>query len=155
MKEETIVKILLLIFILFLCIVIGLRGKKYSPSKAYSSTVLDMSKAVIHHTAGSDVPVGVINIQHKARGWDGIGYHFLIRKNGTIEEGRSLNKVGAHALGRNNYIGIALTGNNSFTTEQKKSLVWLLRKMKVKHIERHHEKCPGNSLDLDKIRKKL
>ena len=52
---------------------------------------VDTNKAVIHHTASFDVPVSTIDEWHKERGWDGCGYHFLIRADGTIEKGRSLN----------------------------------------------------------------
>lgn len=104
---------------------------------------VDTTKAVIHHTASKDVSASTIDQWHKDRGWDEIGYHFIIRKDGTVEKGRNLNKQGAHAKGRDHYIGIALTGNNQFTSYQIKSLNNLLKRLGVKHIERHHEKCPG------------
>ncbi len=112
---------------------------------------VDTSKAVIHHTAGSkasdrDLTVVEIDAMHKARGWDGIGYHFLIRKDGSIHKGRPLSKSGAHAKGRNHYVGIALTGFDDFTEAQKDSLTWLLRDYGISHIEPHHEQCPGPGL---------
>lgn len=113
---------------------------------------VDTSRAVIHHSASSDVSASTINQWHKQRGWDGIGYHFVIRSNGTIEKGRPLTKVGAHAKGRNHYIGICLTGYNTFTKAQIKSLITLLNDLDVKQIERHHEECPGKGLDLNYIR---
>ena len=121
---------------------------------------VDTTKAVIHHTAGSkesdrDLTVKEIDRYHKARGWDGIGYHYLIRKDGTICDGRPLWKHGAHAKGRNHYIGIALTGYDIFTKEQTDSLVTLLNRLGVKEIEPHHEKCPGKGLDLNDIRSRL
>ena len=103
-------------------------------------------RAVIHHTASGDVSAKTIDAWHKARGFDGNGYHFVIRADGSVEKGRSLTKQGAHALGRNDYIGIALTGNNNFTEAQIISLKVLLKDLNVNHIERHHNKCPGNSL---------
>jgi len=109
---------------------------------------IDITKAVIHHTASHDVSAWTIDRWHKERGWDGIGYHFIIRKDGSIEEGRPLNKKGAHAVGRNTWVGIALTGYDVFTEEQKYSLKQLLRKLGTKYLERHHEFCPGRGLDL-------
>ena len=48
---------------------------------------------------------------HKERGWDGIGYHFLIGLNGEVWEGRPLDVVGAHCKGHNHHsIGIAYVG---------------------------------------------
>ena len=38
---------------------------------------------------------------HRERGWLKIGYHFVIKRDGTIEEGRHVDEVGAHAKGHN------------------------------------------------------
>jgi len=112
---------------------------------------VDLTKAVIHHTASRDVSAKIIDKWHKKRGWDGIGYHFVIRKNGDIEKGRSLNKRGAHALGRNNWVGIALTGNDTYTVEQVYGLKKLLKRLGVTYIEPHHSRGPGPGLDLVKF----
>jgi hypothetical protein len=121
---------------------------------------LDLTKAVIHHTASGDVPASEIDRWHKEKGWDGIGYHYVIRKDGTIEEGRSLERKGAHALNgrpysRNHYVGIVLTGHNDFSQLQIKSLKRLLRSLDVGQIENHHQKCPGHGLDLASIAREL
>ena len=116
---------------------------------------MNHSKAVIHHTASHDISSEVIDVWHKERGWNGIGYHFIIRANGVVEEGRDINKIGAHAKGRNHYIGIALTGYDIFTPEQKESLKCLLRQLYIEEIEEHHENCPGKGLDLNKIREEI
>ena len=48
---------------------------------------------------------------HKARGWKGIGYHYLIHLNGTISKGRPIEEIGAHVKGRNeDTIGVAYIG---------------------------------------------
>ena len=122
----------------------------------HAGGIMDLTKAVIHHTAGSkitdrDLSVAEIDIMHKRRGWDGIGYHFVIQKDGTINKGRHIYKQGAHAKGRNLYIGIALTGYEEFSQSQIESLKRLLRGLNIKHIERHHEECPGPGLDVEKI----
>lgn len=47
----------------------------------------------------------------KGRGWDDIGYHYVIRRDGTLESGRPLDKAGFHCAGRNaNTVGICLAG---------------------------------------------
>lgn len=112
---------------------------------------VNRQKAVIHHTASHDVSAETIDKWHRERGWDGIGYHFVIRKDGSVEKGRSLSKIGAHARGRNDWIGIVLTGYDSFTLAQTESLTRLLSDLGVKEIERHHEQCPGEGLVLPKI----
>lgn len=67
---------------------------------------------IIHHTASSDRPASTFHAEHIRRGWAGIGYHFLIRRNGVIERGRPEATVGSHASRKNKIsIGIALTGN--------------------------------------------
>ncbi len=117
---------------------------------------MDYTRAVIHHTASPDVSAKVIDGWHKARGWDGIGYHFVIRADGSVEVGRPLWKHGAHAKGRNHYIGIALTGYDKFTSAQIKALRKLILKLNIKRIERHHENCPGHGLDVEVlIRRRL
>ena len=110
---------------------------------------VDTTKAVIHHTASPDWPVERFRKIHiEERGWDDVGYHFIIRKDGTIEEGRSLSKQGAHAKGyRNGWIGIALTGYDEFTSLQLSSLKKLINKFGILHLERHHNFCPGKGLN--------
>lgn len=70
---------------------------------------------VIHHTGNptdDDLSAEEIHASHLAQGWAGIGYHFIIRKNGTIERGRPEHAVGSHALGQNSHtIGIHVCGN--------------------------------------------
>lgn len=81
-------------------------------------TTLD-SRAVrwlVYHTAGTpdglDTSAAAIHRYHKGKGWSGIGYHFVIRKDGKIEPGRPLTKQGAHVAGINDRaIGIAFSGN--------------------------------------------
>lgn len=120
---------------------------------------VDTTKAVIHHTASGDVSAATIDQWHKARGWDCIGYHYVIRADGTVEAGRPLSKRGAHAANprpsRNRWVGIALTGNDTFTYRQLKSLMKLLKQLGVRHVERHHEECPGVGLNVEKIQQKL
>ena len=72
-----------------------------------------------------------------------------------LEKGRDKNKLGAHAKGRNNYIGIALTGYDYFTPQQIKSLKILLSELKIKEVYRHHALCPGKGLNVEQIQKEL
>lgn len=47
----------------------------------------------------------------KGNGWADIGYHFVIRRDGTLEKGRPIEKAGAHVQGHNeNSIGICMVG---------------------------------------------
>lgn len=95
---------------------------------------------VVHCSAnGPDSQIGAreIDIQHRKQGWAGIGYHKVIRRDGTIENGRPDDDVGSHAHGYNSIsFGICLIGGisktgkpeNNFTLAQFISLAELLEK---------------------------
>ena len=113
---------------------------------------VDCTRAIIHHTATDrSVTVECIRRYHvEERGWDDIGYHFLIDWRGQVYEGRPLAMDGAHALGRNQYVGIALIGNSrttDFTMAQVVALLELLEVLEVETIEAHHKDCPGIPLE--------
>jgi N-acetyl-anhydromuramyl-L-alanine amidase AmpD len=78
-----------------------------------------------------DIGVKEIDSWHKERGWSKIGYHDVIRRDGTLEFGRAENEVGAHARGYNSIsVGICMVGGvdnsnkpkNNFTQKQFKTL---------------------------------
>ena len=79
---------------------------------------------VLHH---SDYKYGTsikeIRSWHKQRGFSDVGYHFLIKKDGTIEEGRDLNLKGAHSIEHNaDTVGICLDGDFSVQIPLPKQL---------------------------------
>lgn len=89
---------------------------------------------VVHCAAtkpSMDTTAADIDRWHRERGWLKIGYHFVIRRNGEIEEGRKVDEVGAHASGYNSSsVSICLIGGlsedgtsseNNFTEEQWES----------------------------------
>lgn len=99
---------------------------------------------VIVHCAATkpsmDVGVREIRQWHKERGFLDIGYHFVIRRNGTIEDGRDVNQVGAHTVGQNETsVGVCLVGGvddklqpqANFTPQQMDTLRKLLGDLKV------------------------
>lgn len=48
---------------------------------------------------------------HRQQGWNGCGYHYVVRRDGTIETGRPLETVGAHCLHHNQHsIGVCYEG---------------------------------------------
>ena len=52
-----------------------------------------------------------LEVCHRRRGFNGVGYHFYIRKNGSIKTTREIERIGAHAKGHNlNSIGICYEG---------------------------------------------
>ena len=70
---------------------------------------------VIHHTGCNDIDASAEQIHGwhlNNPGWAGIGYHFVIRKDGTIERGRPEWAIGSHAYGENSHtLGIHLSGD--------------------------------------------
>lgn len=88
---------------------------------------------VVHHTGNptdDDLSAEDIHQSHLNQGWSGIGYHFVIRKNGQVEEGRPVWAIGAHAYGENSHsIGVHVCGNFEEaepTQYQIESLAYLL-----------------------------
>ena len=48
---------------------------------------------------------------HRQQGWNGCGYHYVVRRDGTIETGRPLEMVGAHCVHHNQHsIGVCYEG---------------------------------------------
>ena len=94
---------------------------------------------VLHCSAtrcNQDYSVEQLRRDHKARGFYDIGYHFYIRKDGTMTQHRKLLEVGAHARPYNRCsIGICYEGGldeqgkpcNTMTTEQETRLIDLFR----------------------------
>ena len=79
-----------------------------------TKSVRHIDKIILHCTAtpeGRDVDAEEITRWHKKRGWRTIGYHYVVKIDGTIEEGRSVNMVGAHTKGHNTgSIGVSYAG---------------------------------------------
>lgn len=119
---------------------------------------------VIHHTGQADIDASAEQIHewHQNQGWSGIGYHFVVRKDGTIERGRPVWAIGAHAQGDNAHtIGIHLSGDFSHaqpTTAQIERTAMLIanlcedydipidRAHIVGHGELMETECPGANL---------
>lgn len=75
---------------------------------------------------------------HRAKGWKSCGYHYVVRRDGTVETGRPLEMIGAHCKDRNRHsIGICYEGGldaegrpaDTRTEAQKKALRELLQQL--------------------------
>jgi len=90
--------------------------------------------------AGADFSASDIDRWHRLRGWNGIGYHYVVRLDGTVEQGRPLEKPGAHCAGHNNrsvgvcYIGGVMsdgvTPDDTRTPAQRTSLLKILKQLR-------------------------
>lgn len=106
-------------------------------------TIEEVKYIVIHCAAtppSQDVGVEEIRMWHLRRGWFDVGYHWIIKRDGTIEDGRPHDRPGAHARGFNHIsLGICLVGgvdesNNpedNFTDDQWDALAGLVKGLKV------------------------
>lgn len=76
-----------------------------------------ITEIIIHCSAtkeGKDFTVEDIDRWHRQRGFSGVGYHFIIYRDGSIHAGRPKNKIGAHCKGHNAHsIGICYIGGLS------------------------------------------
>jgi len=69
-------------------------------------------------------------------GWNGIGYHKIIKRSGKVENGRPEYWIGAHVKGKNEIsLGVCLIGRNKFTQKQYLSLEKILKKWKSLYPE--------------------
>lgn len=75
---------------------------------------------------------------HRDKGWSGIGYHYVVRRDGTVEQGRPPEKVGAHCVNHNRHsIGVCYEGGldmqgqpaDTRTPEQRTALRRLLEQL--------------------------
>lgn len=126
-------------------------------------------RVIVHHSASSDVAAKTIHSWHLNQGWSGIGYHFVIRRNGNIERGRELSAIGSHSgpKGNGDSVGVCLTGNFEIdkpTAAQVNSLVWLITRyleprygslQVVGHSDVMATACPGKNFPWNELRRKL
>lgn len=91
--------------------------------------------------AGKPFRAADIDRWHRQKGWSGIGYHYVICLDGSIEPGRDLAEAGAHVAGHNaKTIGICLIGGcdatgkaaNTFNARQFDSLELLLQGLRAR-----------------------
>ena len=115
---------------------------------------------IILHCSDSDIKahddIKVIREWHLKRGFNDVGYHYYIRKDGTIQKGRLWSKMGAHCKGQNKHsLGICLGGRHKFTQKQFDALTHLLVRLEfdfgalpVKgHYDYSDKTCPNFDVD--------
>ena len=132
-----------------------------------------LTEIIIHCTAtpnnwrsndSTSAKVAEVKLWHtRDRGWSDIGYHYLIDRDGTLANGRSMSRDGAHVKGRNkNTVGISLFGgidsvsdgkfSDNFTPEQESTLRAVIRDLRQKYpsikiVSGHNQyaakACPG------------
>ena len=94
--------------------------------------ITDIDKIIIHCSMSSFGDVETIRHWHLERGWDDIGYHFVIQNgytskyglfspgfDGKVQVGRAMELAGAHCYGQNSHsVGVCLVGDRLFSPNQ-------------------------------------
>jgi hypothetical protein len=137
----------------------------------------DWQYIVIHHSATPTGSMAFFDKEHKAKGWDGVGYHFVIGNGTETGDGQvevtprwTVQKWGAHAKTIDNRynehgIGICLVGNFDIerpSANQMKSLTRLVGYLMqtyripaqnvVGHRDTKPTDCPGRYVNIAAIR---
>jgi N-acetyl-anhydromuramyl-L-alanine amidase AmpD len=119
---------------------------------------------VVHHSASpANWTVEDIDREHKARGWGGIGYHFVVTADGVPRRARPKELQGAHCAGYNHLaLGVCLVGNFMQQEPLEKQLKtaadlcrWLRHCYPNARVVRHRElsatDCPGDRFPWSKF----
>lgn len=108
----------------------------------------NITHIVVHYSATyPDQHIGVkeLDAMHKKRGWKGVGYHYVIKRDGTVQKGRPDDEVGAHVANQNSgKLGICWIGGidrasgsnvgvDNRTAAQTAALIKLIKDLLVKH----------------------
>lgn len=104
-----------------------------------------INEIIVHCTATPEhrhYTVQDVRRWHKQQGWSDIGYHYLVLLDGTVEQGRDVDLVGAHCQGHNSHsIGVCYVGGvtadgktakDTRTEKQKTALLRLL--LELRHL---------------------
>lgn len=141
-----------------------------STSLRYTTRAVSaIDTVVIHHSATIDGSAQAYARHHvQSNGWPGIGYHYVIDKDGTINQTNELTTVSYHVTNNNaRSVGICLTGNYDTQTPpavQIEAAIRLIRmlnaqlskKLQVRgHGELQSKACPGKNVDVRYIEKSV
>lgn len=129
-----------------------------------------INEIIIHCSAtpeGKDFSVADIDRWHRQQGWQGIGYHYVIYRDGSVHKGRPEVRRGAHCLGHNEHsIGVCYIGGlasdgktakDTRTPSQRASLRQLVAELLLKypaaevhgHNEYARKACPSFDVQKD------
>ncbi|MEL6673523.1 MAG: peptidoglycan recognition family protein [Bacteroidota bacterium] len=129
-----------------------------------SRDLSQITHLIIHHSASENQDAYDYAQFHLAKGWPGIGYHFVIDPDGAVNQTNVLESVSYHTQNFNTpSVGICLSGDlnqHRMTTAQRNSLIRLIRHLKRKlpnrltitgHRDHKATDCPGAFTDLPEI----
>jgi N-acetylmuramoyl-L-alanine amidase len=125
--------------------------------------VRELNEIIVHCSdtrTNQSFSIDTVKQWHLSRGFSDVGYHYYIRLDGMLEEGRPIEKAGAHCKGHNsNSIGVCFEGGKKEngqpwdkpTDEQictwdslKENLLWRFGELKISgHYEYSTKTCPN------------
>jgi len=120
------------------------------------------TRIILHHVAGT-MTVQSIHSMHTGYGWGGIGYHFLVDKDGKVYRGRPIARIGAHASSDNiDSVGICFNGNfetETMSTAQinagKAIVAYVKNYYGITRVQKHSDvsatACPGKNFPFSTI----
>lgn len=136
-------------------------------------TSRSITEVIIHCTAtpeGRDVSVETIRGWHKAQGWKDIGYHYVVKLDGSLEPGRPEAQIGSHVAGHNTgtlgvvYVGgVAADGKTPKDTRTPAQKAMLMETVKaliakyptIRKVTGHNEyaakACPSFNVQNDPL----
>lgn len=121
------------------------------------------NRIILHHADASACTVQDVHRWHINNGWAGIGYHFFVRKDGSVYRGRPEKTVGAHASGANSdSIGVCFEGDYMYESMPqaqinagKEVVAYLKGKYGISTVQGHRDvnatACPGNNFPFAEI----
>lgn len=135
---------------------------KFAPNHNYGNIV---EKLVIHHAFSKSCTIYDIDSWHKENGWAGCGYHYFVRKDGSVYQGRPDNMVGCHS-GEGNYRSLGICFEGNFEAESMEVVQFMAGKELIKFLSNkynittdkiyRHKKfmqtsCPGKFFPLEEM----
>lgn len=111
----------------------------------FAGVMRKIDEIIVHCTAtpaGREVSVEEIAGWHRRQGFRTVGYHYVVRLDGTVEPGRRESETGAHCLGHNSRsIGVCYVGGldsagkpaDTRTEAQKTALLRLLGELRARY----------------------
>ncbi|MDP2628853.1 MAG: peptidoglycan recognition family protein [Nanoarchaeota archaeon] len=128
-----------------------------------------VNKIIIHHSQRQNDFPEFIRQRHIQRGFEDIGYHWLVDAEGNLYKGRDEKFIGAHVFGHNkDSFGVCLIGDLDKAHPTKKQISTLIEFLRDKAIQNkistenilgHREfpnvtkTCPGKFVDMEEIRR--
>ncbi|RME49611.1 MAG: hypothetical protein D6791_00365, partial [Chloroflexi bacterium] len=134
------------------------------PTKTYESRSLeDITHITIHHSAApaniSAQTIANYHVNSKSHQWPGIGYHFYVKPDGSIDHTQDMGLISYHVYKNNEYtVGVCVAGNFTDVIPTPAQInatahlvAWLMQELKVpidnvmghKQFPYNTTSCPG------------